>query len=253
MAKEVWDIDHGNAMNITYSLTYPVISSLEICLCSGCLKLIEFEQQLVQSLDEACDLENVEGYPSDWNSGCQHHWNHVKAVLRRIHRIEAKLFDAIDSSHPQVALKLWEELMRQEARLAFALGGLHSHATHLNEAAGKEWNVLVIMVASHRKIIQTNIQKIHNHLQSWVAQGPLQEISVSNQKSLWGGEGVDDMCPNTDDWEFDQAAIEIEEEQHQSLGMIDGMKALFMWVEAPSERVLKSHKGNQTLTHEIVL
>lgn len=40
--------------------------------------------------------------------------------------------------------------------------------------------------------------------------------------------------------EFDQAAIEIEAEQHQSLGLLDDLRALFMWVEAPKERVSKT-------------
>lgn len=242
-------------MNIALSLTYPVISTVEICLCGGCLRLIEFEEELMHSLLESSPLENVEGSPSDWNIGCQHHWNHVKAVLRRIHRLEAKLSDAVGNSQPQGALKLWEEVLRQEARLAFALGGLHSQAAQLNEIAGKEWNALVIMVASHRKIVQADIQKMHVHLQSWLVQGPLNEVFISvtgsNQKPLLEQDGIDDISPNIYDWEIDQAAMEIAKEQHQSLGLMDGMKALFMWVETPEERVLKSHDGVLTHTHEV--
>lgn len=242
-------------MNITLSLTYPVISTLEICLCGDCLRLIEFEKELMHSLEESRQLGNVEGSPTDWNIGCQHHWNHVKAVLRRIHRLEAKLYESVGTSQPHGALKVWEEVLRQEARLAFALGGLHSHAAQLNEAASKEWNTLVIMVASHRKIVQTDIQKMHGHLQSWIVQGPFNEVSISiinsNQNPLSRIDAIDDVSPNIYEWEIDQAAMEIAEEQHQSLGLIDGMKALFMWVEAPEERVSKSHDGVLTHAHEV--
>lgn len=251
------DGDRDSAMNIHLSLTYPVISTLEICLCGGCLRLMEFEEELVHSLEESSELESVEGAPSDWNIGCQHHWDHVKAVLRRIHRLEAKLYEAVESSQPSGALKMWEELLRQEARLAFALGGLHSHAAHLNEVAGREWNTLVIMVASHRKIVQTDIQKMHAQLQSWIVQESQNEVSVSitrsRQEPLWKIEEVDDMSPSSNDWEFDQAAIEIAEEQHQALGLADGMKALFMWVESPEERLLKSHDRALTRPREFAL
>jgi hypothetical protein len=111
------------------------------------------------------------------------------------------------------------------------------------------------MVASHRKIVQADIQKMHVHLQSWLVQGPLNEVFISvtgsNQKPLFGQDGIDDISPNIYEWEIDQAAMEIAEEQHQSLGLMDGMKALFMWVEAPEERVFKSHDGVLTHTHEV--
>ena len=41
--------------------------------------------------------------------------------------------------------------------------------------------------------------------------------------------------------EFDQAAIDIELEQHQDSSFMDVVKALFMWVETPEERMRKNH------------
>jgi hypothetical protein len=96
---------------------------------------------------------------------------------------------------------------------------------------------------------------MHGHLQSWITQGPLNEVSISitnsNQDPLSRIDAINDVSPNIYEWEIDQAAMDIAEEQHQSLGLIDGMKALFMWVEAPEERVSKSHDGVLTHAHEV--
>jgi hypothetical protein len=48
--------------------------------------------------------------------------------------------------------------------------------------------------------------------------------------------------------ECDQAAVELQEEQHQSLGMMDTVKTMFMWMESPEERISKnrSHQDDST-------
>jgi hypothetical protein len=55
---------------------------------------------------------------------------------------------------------------------------------------------------------------------------------------------VDHLVRLEDLPEIDQAAIEIEAEQHQSLGMLDGLKALFMWVDAPQERIRQKNANS---------
>lgn len=239
--------DRRSDMNLSLALAFPISSSLEISLRGDCNRLIEFEAELIRAIEESNELANVQGSPSDWNIGCQHHWDHVQAILRRIHRLEAKISNSVDNGHSQGAWKMWEELLRQEARLAFALSGLHSQALQLNETAAREWNTIVLMVESHRKIVQTDIQRLHFRLKSWTAQGVLFDVAESRaeaepeqSKTRPGGEGMD---PDTYDWEFDQAAIEIEAEQHEKMGVADVVKSLFMWVESPEERVLKNHNG----------
>lgn len=234
-------------MNSTLTLALPIISSPEICLRTDYDRLIAFEVELVETLEESYEEEQIQGSPNDWNIGCHHHWAHVKAVLRRIHRLEATLGDAVSRSQPQCAWITWEELLRQEARLAFALSGLHSQTLHLNESAAKEWNALFIMVASHRKIVQADFKRMHPHLQSWTTRGRLTVITTyfakAESKALWMHATDDDVSASPNDWEFDQAAIEIEEEQHQDMGLLELVKSLFMWVESPQERVLKKHEA----------
>ena len=245
MAKAATAQEDALAMISTLALAFPVVSSLEAGLRADCVRLIEFEAELTRVLEESHELANVRGSPSDWDTGCQHHWDHVTAVLRRIHRILAEMHDAVGNSHPQTAWKLWEELQHQEARLAIALSGLRDQAAHLNEAAAGDWKKLVLTIESHRKAVQAGIQGLHIRLQAWASHSPQYEITdamaIAAFDAAAAPPAAEDIEESKHQRELNEAAIEIEAEQHQEMGLLDGVKALFMWVEAPSERVRKKH------------
>lgn len=217
-------------------LAFPIVSSLEKGLRRDCIRLIEFESELIQVLDESSELSDVYGSPSDWNIGCRHHWDHVRAVLRRIHRHLTEMHSSVENSHREVAWKLWEDLQFQESRLAIALSGLQDQATHLNESAADDWKRLLCIIQFHRQAVQAGIQGLHFRLQAWAS--PCSPHLISDVMPM--AELDVNALPSFID-EFDQAAIEIEAEQHQSLGLLDDLRALFMWVEAPKERVSKNH------------
>ena len=245
MAKTAAAREDAFAMISTLALAFPVLSSFETGLRADCVRLIEFEAELTRVLEESHELANVRGSPADWDTGCQHHWDHVTAVLRRIHRILAEMHDAVGNSHPQTAWKLWEELQHQEARLAIALSGLRDQAVHLNEAAAGDWKRLVATIESHRKAVQAGIQGLHIRLQSWASHSPQHMVTdamaIAALDAAASPPIVEDIDEAKHQRELDQAAIEIEAEQHQEMGLLDGLKALFMWVEAPGERVCKKH------------
>ena len=242
MAEAAAALEHDFAMISTLALAFPVVSSLEAGLRADCVRLIEFEADLTRVLEESHELANVRGSPADWNTGCQHHWDHVTAVLRRIHRILAEMHDAVGNSHPQTAWKLWEELQHQEARLAIALSGLQDQATHLDHVAAEDWKKLVLTIESHRKAVQAGIQGLHLRLQSWASHSSQHEVMDAMAA---GAAAVPAPAEDTGDAQYlrelGQAAIEIKAEQHEELGLLDGLKALFMWVETPGERVRKKH------------
>lgn len=241
-ARDVW-----SDMITTLTIAFPVISSLEAGLREDCTRLIEFEAELSRTLEDSHELANVCGSPGDWNTGCHHHWDHVAAVLRRIHRLVGELCVAVENSQPQSAWKLWEELQHQESRLAIALSGLHDESTHLNEAAAMDWNKLVLTIESHRKAVQAGIQGLRIRLQSWAAHSLPDEDAAQIPFAIPEPDAprpdAGGMNPETYSREFDEAALEIEAEQHQPMGIIDGVKALFMWVESPGERVRKKHSA----------
>lgn len=240
--------DDYHPMISSLPLAFPIVSSLEAGLRRDCIRLIEFESALTSVLEESSELANVQGSPADWNIGCQHHWNHVKAVLRRIHRHLAEMHDAVDNSHPEEAWILWEDLQHQESRLAMALSGLQDQAAHLNESAAEEWKKLVFIIQSHRRAVQAGIQGLHLRLHAWVSPHPQHLISDVMTITEFDVDEVpccvDHLVRLEDLPEIDQATIEIEAEQHQSLGMLDGLKALFMWVDAPQERIRQKNANS---------
>ena len=54
--------------------------------------------------------------------------------------------------------------------------------------------------------------------------------------------------PATNEHEYDQAVIDLHQVQRQSLGLLDTVKAMFMWMESPEERISKnrSHRMDPT-------
>jgi hypothetical protein len=235
MAKTAAAREDAFAMISTLALAFPVVSSLEAGLRADCVRLTEFEAELTRALEGSYELANVRGSPADWDTGCHHHWDHVMAVLRRIHRILAEMHDAVGNSHPHTAYKCWEELQHQEARLAIALSGLRDQAAHLDGVAADDWKKLLLTIESHRKAVQLGIQGLHHRLQFWASQSP-QDI-ITDEAPI----AIEDIDEHGHQRELDQAAIDIHAEQHQELGLLDGLKALFMWEETPGERVRKKH------------
>lgn len=239
------DGDARGAMTTPLTLAFPIVSSLEAGLRADCARLIEFEAELSTTLDESHELANVRGSPADGDTGCQHHWDHVMAVLRRIHRLVAEMHEAVETSQPQAAQAAWDELQRQEAKLAIALSGLSAQVQELNEAAAGDWKKLVLTIESHRKAVQAGIQGLHIRLQSWASHTPQNALTDAMAVTASGAAAAPPIEGDIDEVqhkrELDEAAIEIEEEQHQEMGLLDGVKALFMWTESPGERVRKKH------------
>jgi len=46
--------------------------------------------------------------------------------------------------------------------------------------------------------------------------------------------------PATYEHEYDQAVIDLHQEQRQSLGLLDTVKTMFMWMESPEEGISKN-------------
>mgnify|MGYP007070469466 CR=1 FL=1 len=238
------DGDVRGAMTTPLTIAFPIVSSLEAGLRADCARLIEFEAELSTALDESHELANVRGSAADGDTGCQDNWDHVMAVLGRIHRLVAEMHEAVETSRPQAAQAAWDELQRQEAKLAIALSGLSAQVQEVDEAAAGDWKKLVLTIESHRKAVQAGIQGLHIRLQSWASHTP-QNVLTDDMAITEGAAAAPPIVGDIDEVqhkrELDEAAIEIEEEQHQEMGLLDGVKALFMWTEAPGERVRKRH------------
>ncbi|HBJ84334.1 MAG TPA: hypothetical protein DDZ88_10795 [Verrucomicrobiales bacterium] len=199
------------------------------------------ESDLATALSHSEELASVQGEPGDWETGCHHQWDLVEDILDVIHGLVSEMHTAIISSDEPGALRAcaaWAAIQEEGIKLAAALAGMRAQSLELDETARGEWLELVLTVESYRKVVQTAAKGIGARLEAWKAGFSVMGDAASLAPPA--RPGVDGMEPAAYTRKFDQAAVEIEQEQHQVLDLKDDIKAMFMWVETPEERVLKN-------------
>lgn len=199
------------------------------------------ESDLATALSHSEELASVQGGPGDWETGCHHQWDLVEDILDVIHGLVCEMRTAIIRSDEAGALQAcaaWAAIQEEDTKLAAALVGMRAQTLELDESARREWLELVLTVESHRKVVQTAAKGIGARLEAWKA-----GFSVTGDAARLAPParpGGEDKEPTAYTRKFDQAAVEIEQEQHQVLDLKDHIKAMFMWVENPEERVRKN-------------
>jgi len=216
-------------------------SSLAAGLHADSSRLMSLESDLATALSHSEELANVQGEPGDWETGCHHQWDLVEDILDVIHGLVSDMHSAIlssDASGAQQACAAWTAIQEEGTKLAAALAGMRVQSLELDENTRKEWLDLVLTVESHRKVVQSAAKGIGARLESWQAgfsmTGDATSLAPAEHPRV---EGVE---PQEHARKIDQAAIEIEKEQHQVMDLKDHIKAMFMWVENPEERVRKN-------------
>lgn len=203
-------------------------------------RLMGLESDLATALSHSEELAEVQGSPGDWDTACHHQWDRVEDILDVIHGLVSEMHAAIirgDESGALQARASWTAVQDEETKLADALAGMRAQSRELNETARDEWLELVLIVESHRKVILTAAVGFDLRMKAWGNEILMADEAVSYLPPV--RPGVDGNAPLDDVRKLDQAAIEIEQEQHQVLDLKDHIKAMFMWVEAPEERVHK--------------
>ena len=203
-------------------------------------RLMGLESDLATALSHSEELAEVQGSPGDWDTACHHQWDRVEDILDVIHGLVSEMHAAIirgDESGALQARAFWTAVQDEETKLADALAGMRAQSRELNETARDEWLELVLIVESHRKVILTAAVGFDLRMKAWGNEILMADEAVSYLPPV--RPGVDGNAPLDDVRKLDQAAIEIEQEQHQVLDLKDHIKAMFTWVEAPEERVHK--------------
>lgn len=203
------------------------------------------ESDLATALSHSEELAEVQGSPGDWDTACHHQWDRVEDILDVIHGLVSEMHAAIirgDKSGALQARASWIAVQDEETKLAEALAGMRAQSRELNETARDEWLELVLIVESHRKVILTAAVGFDSRMKAWGNEILMADEAVSYLPPV--RPGVDGIPPLDDVRKLDQAAVEIEQEQHQVLDLKDHIKAMFMWVEAPEERVDKQARAD---------
>ena len=125
---------------------------------SQCAWLMMSEARLCNRLSESEQLTEARGWPRDWAIGCEHHWNHVTAVLGRVHRTMVKIESSITLLLLDRAFNLLIDLVHHQERLRFAISGLQEQTAHLSETSGKAYNHLIELILEHQSEIEVPIQ-----------------------------------------------------------------------------------------------
>ena len=221
------------------------LARLEIGLRTDASRLVELERELILVLQRGRGLGAEYGSPGDWNTAWGHHWDLVGLILRRIHALVAELQGCINSSgadRPFKALETWTALKLEDARLVQTLGALHGQAVGLNLTAQEKWEVIAKTMAAHLDIIHACAGALHIKLEL-LKNNSSAEVAAQVQKLLNRLARPPQSRRGTainDEEEYQQAAVELQQEQNQFMGFIDVVKGLLTWVETPQERADKN-------------
>lgn len=212
--------------------------------------LKELDAELVQNLQKARTLAAPECAAPGWADIWKARWDKVDETMERIRALTNEMNRSIECGDTQclsLALESWDNLRIEDVKLAGALGTLQDQAVSVNAAQRQDWSNVAHTLQSHLAAIHACTQALRFKLEllnkdtSGEAGIPTQGIE-ENPQPLSEDAG-DDATPH--EQKVDNAAIEIGREQHLVLGFMDVVKAMFLWVESPEERILKEKASSQ--------
>ena len=221
--------DHGPQPGSTRCLARPSTD-----MHGDLFQLQEMERHLTDTLHRARNFGTEYGSPADWTTTWHRQWCHVEDALARIRGLLNQVHHHLASHTPDhwaLALNEWDHLQPENTRLIDALMTLRGQAQMVNETISDDWRQFSLTLESQISTISTAALAFRQRLDLLAHPAPHTATEAP-------------APPPTDaerkQHDLDQAAIEIQEEQHQNLGLKDVVKAMFLWVESPEDRVRKN-------------
>ena len=216
-----------------------ILSRLETGLRTDSAHLKKLDLDFGATLRNARDLGLEQKFSKGWDTTWNQQWNIVEGLLRRIRRLVTEMDGAIersDSGRLQEAWNAWESIQSEDVHLAESISEIRAQASALNAAARIEWNLL-------STAFEANLETIHAYSEALrVKLALLTEHSNEEVDPL--GQGIPKKLQTSPEvnkekhqQELNAAVVKLDKEHHQSGGFLDVVKALFLWVESPEERV----------------
>ncbi len=222
-----------------------IMARLEIGLRTNAAHIQELEEGLTEALRRARHFGREHGAPDGWNTHWHQQWDHVEDSLLRIRVLVMEMCSSIESSDSdrlKKALETWETIQTEDARLVEALGAIRAQVSELNATVRKDWNLVASTLETHLETIHACGQTLRIKLEL-LKKYPREDVDRLVQDILArlpNRSHAEGMNAETYEQEYRKAAIELEQEQHKFMGFMDVVKALWMWVETPDERVRKN-------------
>lgn len=222
-----------------------ILARLEIGFRTDSAHLKELEKDLTVALQCAREFGRKHGTPDDWNVNWQEQWDHVEQVLNRIKLLVKEVdvsIESNDSGRLQSALKSWGAIQSEDARLVAALKGIQESARELDVHLRIDWNILARTLESHLETIRACVQalRIKVELLKKLPKDEMDLLVKNILSKLPERTLADGADASTYEHEFQKAAVQLENEQHEFRGFMDIVKGLLIWVETSDERVCKN-------------
>lgn len=230
---------------MTNDRTTHILAHLEIGLRTNAAHIQELEEDLIEALQRTRHFGREHGAPDGWNTHWHQQWNLVEDNLLRIRMLVVEMCSSIESSDSErlkMALGTWEAIQTEDAKLVEALGAIRAQVSELNATVRKDWNIVARTLETHLETIHACAQSLRIKLEL-LKKHPKEDVDrlvldiLARLPNRSHADGVD---AETYEEEYQKAAIELEQEQHRFMGFMDVVKALWMWVETPDERVRKN-------------
>ncbi|MEI6536760.1 MAG: hypothetical protein WCN98_15545, partial [Verrucomicrobiaceae bacterium] len=222
-----------------------ILGLLENGFLTDSSRFSQLEIDLTATLHRARDFGSEYGAPDDRNTIWRQRWDNVECILRRIHLLVAEMDDAILSSENdrlKKALTSWETIQTEDSHLVDALNGLRTQALLLNPTSRHDWNTLAQTLDAHVETIHSCSQAFRAKLEL-LKEHSKEEVDIMVKNliaQLPSRATAQDASAAAYALEYDQAVVDLHREQHQSVGLLDAIKTMFMWMDSPDERVSKN-------------
>ena len=226
-----------------------VVADLETASKNDALHLKELETELAEALQSARSFGSQRGSLAAWNADWNRQWDDIGGILRRISaQVDAMAasLDATASGSLPNAIKAWEAVQSEDARLLEALKVVRTQVGELGVEERKEWNIIARMIESHMETTHQCAESLRLKLVTLKehADQPPEDLSTGAPSNPSIPANVDRAAAEPYDREYRKAAIELEKEHHRFSGLKDIVKGLWMWSETPDERI----RENRSLT-----
>ena len=230
---------------MTTTAISPILERLESEYRIDSSRLTELEKELADASDCGRNFGRMNSTTEEWNTHWQKHWNEIDSVLRRMGSLTREMDGSMSNGrtdHVKKALKAWEALLSEDANLVEALSVIRMHASELSATVRKDWNILAAKFDSILESIHACAQSLRIKLEL------LKKYSTEEVNQLFlnlldtpvNRTGSDTSGGESYEQDYREASDELKRERHTNMGSMDVVKALWMWVETPDERVAKN-------------
>ncbi len=181
-----------------------------------------------------------------WKASLIQHWDELDRHLQRMNiqlqEIQSCL-EQDDKARLATALNTWHMLLPTEAALEEALTKVRSHMGDQDTNIRRDWSTHERLIKNHLQTFQATVQALRTKLRL-LTEYSTEDVDPSVRQILT------DLPPElpatleaTEEYlrRYREAAVEIQHEQHQNGNLMDTIKALFLWVDSPEERLRSKH------------